>query len=255
MNRCCIALGANLDNPERSFDLAYERLEQSGVTVVQRSSLLQTAPMGANAGPEFSNAAALLQTHLSAADLLSLLHEIEDQAGRTRTTVWGPRTLDLDLLLFDDLVVESPQLTVPHPLMWFRRFVLEPLHDVAPHWPHPVLRETTAELLGRLDARPLILQIPGISAAQLQQLQRELEQSLPTHQPPPFLVQTLQDAPSPSLFATVDLSPIAPIGRQPPQQPGRILRPFQTTLPPDEVLAQLAASLHDVLTAVLPAAS
>ena len=255
MNRCCIALGANLDHPERAFDLACERLEQSGVTVRQRSSLLRTAPMGADAGAEFLNAAALLQTDLSAADLLRLLHEIEDQAGRTRTTVWGPRTLDLDLLLFDDLVLESPQLTVPHPLMWFRRFVLQPLNEVAPHWPHPVLHDTTAELLERLDVRPLVLRIPGISAEQSQQLQRQLEQSLKAHQPTPFSVQPDRDASSASTFATVDLSPIASVGRQPSQQQGRILRPFQTTVPPDELLPRLAVYLHDVLTAVLPATS
>ncbi|MCR9198193.1 MAG: 2-amino-4-hydroxy-6-hydroxymethyldihydropteridine diphosphokinase [Planctomycetaceae bacterium] len=255
MNRCCIALGANLDNPERAFDLACERLEQSGVTLLQRSSLLRTAPMGTDAGPEFLNAAALVQTDLSAAALLSLLHQIEDQAGRTRTTVWGPRPLDLDLLLFDDLVVESPQLTVPHPLMWFRRFVLEPLNEVAPHWPHPLLQETTAELLARLSARPIILHVPGFSEQQAQSLQRELEQSLSAHQPTPFAVQTHQKTPSLPTFAAVDLSACASVGRQPPQQRGRILRPFQASLPPDELLPRLAAFLHDVLTAVLPTVS
>lgn len=251
MNHCCIALGANLADPERTFDFACEQLDRAGATVQQRSALLRTPPMGANAGSEFVNAAIVVQSELTPARLLSLLHDIEQLAGRTRTTVWGPRTLDLDLLLFNDLVQETPDLTVPHPLMWFRRFVLEPLVEIVPHWRHPVLQETIKDLWQRLQTRPLLLHVPGLSADQSVIVQHALERSW-TEPSLSFVVQGQEPSSSLTLFATIDLTPAESPGSQPRQEQGRILRPFRRSVTPEERLPQLVAYLQDVLTAVLP---
>ncbi|MBR3218317.1 MAG: 2-amino-4-hydroxy-6-hydroxymethyldihydropteridine diphosphokinase, partial [Thermoguttaceae bacterium] len=100
---------------------------------------------------DFLNAVGVLQTCLEPLPLLDLLLEIEQRFGRVRLVHWGPRTLDLDLLLYDDKVISAERLTVPHPLMSQRRFVLEPAAEVAADWVHPTLGKTIRELLARLD--------------------------------------------------------------------------------------------------------
>lgn len=125
--------------------------ETTGVRVAQTSQIRETHPLGGPSGQgDFLNAVAGVVTSLDAVALLDVLQTIEDRFGRQRWERWGPRTLDLDLLLYDDAVIETERLVVPHPRMHERRFVLEPLCDIAPEAIHPVLRLTARELLERL---------------------------------------------------------------------------------------------------------
>ena len=147
-----VALGSNLGDRFAYVRSGLSALgETAGVRVEQTSQMRQTSPVG---GPseqgDFLNAVASVLTSLDAVELLDVLQAIEDRFGRQRRERWGPRTLDLDLLLYDDAVIETERLIVPHPRMHERRFVLEPLCDVAPEAIHPVLGLTARELLERL---------------------------------------------------------------------------------------------------------
>lgn len=148
MALAAIALGSNLGDRERTIAAAVASLRSLG-HVQAVSTLRQTAPVGYADQPEFLNGVALLHTQLSAEDLLQALLRIELQHGRDRShgIVKGPRTLDLDLLLYDDVVLQTLDLTLPHPEMHSRRFVLEPLAEIAPNMVHPVLQRTIADLL------------------------------------------------------------------------------------------------------------
>ncbi len=147
-----IALGSNLDSPagDRTANLriGIDNLRILG-TVLAVSSFYDTAPVGYLDQPRFLNAAALLETELGAVEVLEGLLAIERALGRDRsqTVAKGPRVLDLDLILFGDLVLQTPALTVPHPSMRERRFVLEPLAEIAPQMLDPVSGRTIAQLL------------------------------------------------------------------------------------------------------------
>ena len=153
MARAYIALGSNLDDPRaqvlRGFD-ALERLP--GTELIARSRLYRSAPWGVHDQPEFVNAAAELETDLEPRTLLDALLAIERAAGRLRTgTRWGPRVLDLDLLLHGDRVLHETGLALPHPHLHERAFVLLPLNDIAPMLDVPG-RGPVRELLARVDA-------------------------------------------------------------------------------------------------------
>lgn len=151
-----IALGGNVGNVPESIRTAVRRIERTeGCTSPRLSRLFRTAAVGADAGTPFVNAAMALETSLSPQRLLERLHGIEEILGRVRTVHWGPRVIDLDLVGVGKLIVSTPQLNLPHPHCWYRRFVLDPLIDVAPDWRHPVLGKTVAELRERLLPRPL----------------------------------------------------------------------------------------------------
>lgn len=127
-----VALGANLGDAVQTVRDALNALEHSpAVRLVQASSLYRTAPIDSS-GPDYINAVAEVSTTLTAPDLLTVLQDIEQQAGRERPYRNAPRTLDLDLLLYGSAHIDSPALTVPHPRMTQRAFVLVPLHEIAP---------------------------------------------------------------------------------------------------------------------------
>jgi pantoate--beta-alanine ligase len=134
---------------------AVEQLNSDGdVRVVRKSSLRETAPVGGPAGqPNFLNGAVLVETSLSPRELLAQLMNVEQGLGRKRKEHWGPRTVDLDLLLYDDVVLETPELTLPHPRMTLRRFVLEPAAEIAGEMIHPATGRSIAELLEQLNQR------------------------------------------------------------------------------------------------------
>ena len=134
MTKAYVALGANLDNPQEALQAALEDLRQTaGVGVTAVSSFYRTAPVESS-GPDYVNAVAEVATTLEASELLHVLQRIENAHGRVRPVgvVNAPRTLDLDLLLFGKDTVATPELTVPHPRMHMRAFVLVPLLEIAP---------------------------------------------------------------------------------------------------------------------------
>lgn len=162
METAWIGLGGNVGDVEATFDGALARLDaHAEIRVVARSRVHGTKPIGADAGPAFRNMAAGIETTLDSYELLLQLHEVEAEFGRVRKVVWGPRTLDLDLLLHGDRIVADDRLVVPHPATWYRRFVLDPLAEIAADVVHPERGVTIGELRERLQPRPLPIAIVG----------------------------------------------------------------------------------------------
>ena len=153
--RVFVGLGSNLGEREAMIRLALDdlaRLPQT--TLIRASSLYDTEPTGDVDQPNFLNAVAQLDTELTARQLLWNLLLIEKRLGRVRTQKWGPRTIDLDLLLYGSQVVEESDLSVPHPELSRRSFVLVPLVELDPLLVHPVTGETLLDQLSRLNTRP-----------------------------------------------------------------------------------------------------
>jgi len=128
-----IGIGSNLDNPIVQVRQAFRALASLPLTrCVACSPLYRSAPLGPAGQPDYTNAVAALATELAPEALWQALQDIEQTHGRVRTVRWGPRTLDLDILLYGDLVQNGPQLVIPHPRLQERAFVLYPLQDIAP---------------------------------------------------------------------------------------------------------------------------
>jgi 2-amino-4-hydroxy-6-hydroxymethyldihydropteridine diphosphokinase len=153
--RVFVGLGSNLGEREAMIRLALDDLARLPSTrLVRASSLYDTEPVGDVEQPNFLNAVAELDTELTARQLLWNLQLVEKRLGRTRTRRWGPRTIDLDLLLYGHLVIEDAELQVPHPELTVRSFVLVPLVELDPLIVHPVTGETLLSHLSRLNTRP-----------------------------------------------------------------------------------------------------
>lgn len=134
INKAIVALGSNLNQPKKQIQAAFNALARLPESqLIAQSSLYLSAPQGYVDQPDFINAVALLHTHLNALDLLHQLQEIEQQFGRQRSFANAPRTLDLDLIDFNQQQHQSPELTLPHPRATERAFVLLPLAEIAPH--------------------------------------------------------------------------------------------------------------------------
>jgi 2-amino-4-hydroxy-6-hydroxymethyldihydropteridine diphosphokinase len=146
-----LSLGSNVGNREENLREAIRRLETiGGITSV--SGFYETEPVELTDQPWFVNCAAAVEVEKTPMQLLCELLRIEQEMGRQRTQKKGPRTIDIDILLYDELIVSTADLTIPHPAMHLRRFVLEPLAEIASESRHPVLQKTVRELLEELPA-------------------------------------------------------------------------------------------------------
>ena len=148
MTRAFIAVGSNLGDRQRYLDEAKKSLGKTlGVKILRTSSIHETHPVGGPVQGKYLNAVWEIQTDLNPRALLERLLEIEKELGRERTQKNAPRTIDLDILFYDHRVVEEPGLTIPHPRLHERAFVLKPLGEIAPQFRHPRLKKTVHELL------------------------------------------------------------------------------------------------------------
>jgi 2-amino-4-hydroxy-6-hydroxymethyldihydropteridine diphosphokinase len=146
-----LALGANLDDPRRQLAAAIERLRE-WVAIDAVSAVYRTAPVGYADQPDFLNLVCRGTTALAPQTLLRACQRVETELGRVRSFRNGPRTMDIDLLAHGERVMDTATLTLPHPRMHLRAFVLVPLVEISPEWRHPVLGATASELLRALEA-------------------------------------------------------------------------------------------------------
>jgi 2-amino-4-hydroxy-6-hydroxymethyldihydropteridine diphosphokinase len=151
-----IGIGSNVGDREVNCRKAIELLAESG-KVVSVSSLYRTEPVGYHEQEDFINAVAKVETDRTPAELLTVCRAIEDRLGRKRGLRWGPRTADLDILLYGNQVVNQPGLSIPHPRMAVRKFVLIPLVEIAPDAVDPLLHRTAAQLLEELNDRHTVI--------------------------------------------------------------------------------------------------
>lgn len=159
-NTAYLSLGSNIGDRESHLREAIRRLEDLG-TVKAASSFYDTEPVDVVDQPRFLNCAVVLGNAAEPWGLMQDVLSIEQQMGRRRTRTKGPRIIDIDILLFDERLVDTPELRIPHPAMHERRFVLEPLAEIAPEVPHPLLKKTVRELLSSLPAGQTVRRLPN----------------------------------------------------------------------------------------------
>lgn len=181
MSRALVALGSNLGDRQATLDRAVAELAQGErLRVTGISSWFETAPVGGPAGQAaFLNGAVAIETSLEPGDLLARLRQVEALAGRARRQRWDARTLDLDLLLYDELVSDTPELVLPHPRLVYRRFVLEPAAQVAAAWVHPTSGWTIGQLGDHLRAAPPWVVVTGDPGSDPRRLITDLALRLP----------------------------------------------------------------------------
>lgn len=143
-----ISIGSNMGNKEENLNNAVKKIEEiNGVKVSKVSSYITTEPWGNENQDEFLNGALKVETYLTPKELMTELLRIESELGRVREVKWGPRVIDLDIILFDDIVSNDEFVIIPHPLMHLRDFVLAPLNEIAPYALHPLKNKRVFELL------------------------------------------------------------------------------------------------------------
>lgn len=148
-----IGIGSNLGDRRKKIQLALKVLKEKKDIIVEKvSPFYETLPVGGPPQGKFLNGVIEISTTLTPRELLEVLQEIEKALGRVRKERWGPRTIDLDILFYGDLIVNEERLIIPHPLMHKREFVLKPLLRIAPNLIHPVLKKSVKELLDQLQS-------------------------------------------------------------------------------------------------------
>ncbi len=145
MNTAFLSLGSNLGDRAALLNTALNRLQSEGVHIVRRSSIHETEPQDYLNQPKFLNMAVEIETDLTPQQLLAAIQKIETELGRQRTIPKGPRTIDIDILFYSNLTITTPNLEIPHPRLTERRFVLDPLSEIAPDLRHPVTGKTVRE--------------------------------------------------------------------------------------------------------------
>jgi 2-amino-4-hydroxy-6-hydroxymethyldihydropteridine diphosphokinase len=151
-----LSLGSNLGDRSQHLEDAIRLLQQPDLTVLRRSSLYETEPRDLRDQPWFLNLVLEIETALFPMQLLSRIQKVEGRLGRKRLADKGPRTIDIDIVLFGSVVMDTPALTIPHPRVQNRRFVLEPLAELSPDLRHPVTRETYRAMLSRVASQKAI---------------------------------------------------------------------------------------------------
>lgn len=146
MHKVFIALGSNLGDKKDNINEAIKRINDKGIKILKVSSIIETEPYGYKDQDKFLNAVCLVETDLSPHELLNVLLEIEREMGRVRTIKWGPRVIDLDIIFYDDLIINEANLIIPHPDAHNRTFVMGPLSEIEPDFIHPVLNKTVKEI-------------------------------------------------------------------------------------------------------------
>ena len=152
MSKVWIALGSNMGEGRKNLDLAIKMMNERGVLVEKVSNYIETEPYGYTEQDNFVNAVCIAETKLSPRELLETLLKIELDMGRVRIIKWGPRIIDLDILFYEDLIIDEEDLKVPHIEIQKRSFVLEPMNEISPDKIHPVFKKTVNQLLLDLNA-------------------------------------------------------------------------------------------------------
>ncbi|HEY4147994.1 MAG TPA: 2-amino-4-hydroxy-6-hydroxymethyldihydropteridine diphosphokinase [Chitinophagaceae bacterium] len=147
MNKSYLLIGGNVGNRQEYLSQAAGFIAALAGSVTRRSALYETAAWGKTDQPAFLNQALELLSDLEPAPLMETLLLIEERMGRKRLEKYGPRVIDIDILLYENAVIHTPLLTLPHPELANRRFALEPLHEIAPDYVHPLLKKTISRLL------------------------------------------------------------------------------------------------------------
>lgn len=147
MNTCYLLLGSNDGNRLKQIEDACHLIEQKAGFISKKSSIYETASWGVEDLPDHYNEAIEVQTQLAPQELLLVIHEIENSLGRTRQQKWGLRSIDIDIIYYNNLIIHQKDLIIPHPLVQERNFALAPLSELAPNFIHPVYKKTNLELL------------------------------------------------------------------------------------------------------------
>lgn len=147
MSKVWIALGSNMGEGRKNLDLAIKMMNERRVLVEKVSTYIETEPYGYTEQDNFVNAVCIAETKLSPRELLEVLLKIELDMGRVRIIKWGPRIIDLDILFYEDLIIDEEDLKVPHIEIQKRSFVLEPVNEISPDKIHPVFKKTVHQLL------------------------------------------------------------------------------------------------------------
>ena len=150
MHTVFLSTGSNLGNREGFLTKAEEEIAAHAGQIEAKSQIIETAPWGNTDQPHFLNRVLRIKTQLAPLFLIECLLDIEKRMGRNRAEKWGPRIIDIDILFFDDLIINEPGLCLPHPYLHQREFVLKPMVEIAPDYLHPVLKKTMTELLHTL---------------------------------------------------------------------------------------------------------
>ena len=145
-----ISIGSNLGDREENCKQALRLLHTNGILIKKQSRMYETEPWGIKDQPKFINMAVEVETDKKPEELLRVLKEIEKEIGRKETVKWGPRVIDLDIIFYDDLILKTETLEIPHPLLHERDFVLKPLCEIAPDKKYPVTGKTVKEMAASL---------------------------------------------------------------------------------------------------------